>query len=57
MFRNMATAAKTAEGKVSLDYAVQGKLNKDMKPIFPSLSGGGVLSVKDVKMKGFKMFN
>jgi AsmA protein len=28
-----------------------------MKPIFPSLTGGGVLSVKDVKMKGFKMFN
>ncbi|WP_366185621.1 AsmA family protein [Flavobacterium ovatum] len=57
MFRNMATAAKSAEGIVSLDYAVKGKMNQDMKPIYPSLSGGGKLSVKDVKMKGFKMFN
>jgi AsmA protein len=57
LFRTMATAAKSAEGQVSLDYAVKGKLNKEMKPIFPSLTGGGVLSVKDVKMKGFKMFN
>ncbi|GIZ07876.1 hypothetical protein FUMI01_06030 [Flavobacterium sp. UMI-01] len=57
MFRNMASAAKSAQGIVSLDYAVKGKLNQDMKPVYPSLSGGGVLSVKDVKMKGFKMFN
>ena len=57
MFRNMASAAKSAQGIVSLDYAVKGKLDKEMKPIYPSLSGGGVLSVKDVKMKGFKMFN
>ncbi|AWG20923.1 hypothetical protein FFWV33_04885 [Flavobacterium faecale] len=57
MFRNMASAAKSAQGIVSLDYAVKGKLNQDMKPIYPSLSGGGILSVKDVKMKGFKMFN
>jgi len=57
MFRKMATAAKSAQGIVSLDYAVKGKLNQDMKPIYPSISGGGVLSVKDVKMKGFKMFN
>ncbi|MCW2121099.1 AsmA-like C-terminal region-containing protein [Flavobacterium sp. 7A] len=57
MFRNMASAAKSAQGIVSLDYAVRGKLDQDMKPIYSSLSGGGILSVKDVKMKGFKMFN
>ncbi|MCG9792070.1 AsmA family protein [Flavobacterium algicola] len=57
MFRNMASAAKSAEGIVSLDYAVKGKLNQDMQPIYPSLSGGGILSVQDVQMKGFKMFN
>ncbi|MGA9638989.1 MAG: AsmA family protein [Flavobacterium sp.] len=57
MFRNMASAAKSAQGIVSLDYAVKGKLNQDMKPIYSSLTGGGVLSVKEVKMKGFKMFN
>ena len=57
MFRDMAPAAKTAEGVVSLDYNVGGYLDKNMKPIYPSLKGGGVLSVKKVKMKGFKLFN
>lgn len=57
MFREMVSAAESAEGIVSLDYKVSGKLNNQMQPIYPSLSGGGTLSVKDVKMKGFKMFN
>lgn len=57
MFREMVSAAESAEGIVSLDYKVAGKLNDQMQPIYPSLSGGGMLSVKDVKMKGFKMFN
>lgn len=57
MFRDMVTAAKTAQGIVSLDYAVSGYLNQDMKPIYPSLKGKGTLSVKAVKMKGFKLFN
>jgi len=56
MFREMASAAESAEGIVSLDYKVAGKLNSQMQPIYPSLSGGGILSVKNVKMKGFKMF-
>ncbi len=56
MFREMATAAENAEGKVSLDYKVGGKLNGNMMPIYPSLIGGGTLSVKQVKMKGFKLF-
>ena len=57
MFREMASAAESAEGIISLDYKVTGKLNDQMQPIYPSLVGGGTLSVKDVKMKGFKMFN
>jgi len=57
MFREMASAAENAEGIVSLDYKVKGKLDGNMTPIYPSLSGGGTLSVKNVKMKGFKMFN
>ncbi len=56
MFREMASAAQSAEGIVSLDYKVAGKLNSQMMPIYPSLKGGGMLSVKNVKMKGFKMF-
>jgi len=57
MFKEMASAAESAEGIVSLDYQIGGKLNADMSPIYPSLEGGGVLSVKKVKMKGFKMMN
>ena len=56
LFREMASAAKNAEGIISLDYQVAGKLDGNMQPIYPSLVGGGTLSVKNVKMKGFKMF-
>ena len=56
MFREMATAAEKAQGKVSLNYKVGGKLDGNMQPIYPSLVGGGILSVKEVKMRGFKMF-
>lgn len=56
MFREMATAAQSAEGIITLDYKVAGILDANMAPIYPSLTGGGVLSVKKVKMKGFKLF-
>ncbi|MCF6129184.1 hypothetical protein L1S35_05820 [Flavobacterium sp. AS60] len=56
LFREMASAAENAEGIISLDYKVAGKLDGNMQPIYPSLVGGGTLSVKKVKMKGFKMF-
>ncbi len=55
IFRDMATSAASAQGVVSLDYALKGKLNDAMMPIYPSLVGGGVLSIKQVKMKGFKL--
>lgn len=57
LFHDMATAAASADGIVSLDYSLKGKLNETMYPIYPSLEGGGVLSVKAVKMKGFKLFS
>ena len=53
----MATAAASAQGIVSLDYKVKGKLDGNMQAIYPSLEGGGILSVKKVKMKGFRLFN
>ncbi|WP_162126495.1 AsmA family protein [Flavobacterium phycosphaerae] len=56
LFREMATAAESAEGIISLDYNVAGILDNNMQPIYPSLTGGGTLSVKKVKMKGFKLF-
>jgi AsmA protein len=56
LFHDLATAAASAHGIVSLDYNLKGKLDANMHPVFPSLEGGGTLSVKQVKMKGFKLF-
>jgi AsmA protein len=57
IFRKMASAAEKAQGIVSLDYQLKGRLNGNMEPVYPSLVGGGTLSVKDVKVRGLKMFN
>lgn len=57
MFREMVTAARHAQGRVSLEYQLKGKLNSAMQPVYPSLEGGGVLSVKNVKLKGFRLMN
>lgn len=56
IFRKMASAAEKAQGIVSLDYQLKGRLNGNMEPVYPSLTGGGTLSVKDVKVRGLKMF-
>ncbi len=56
LFRDMATSAKSAEGLVSLDYKLNGRLNSNMQPVYPSLKGGGVLSVKKIKLHGLKLF-
>jgi AsmA protein len=57
VFRKMASTAEKAQGIVSLDYQLKGRLNENMDPVYPSLAGGGTLSVKDVKLRGLKMFN
>lgn len=57
LFREIVTAAESAEGIVSLDYKLAGILDENMMPIYPSLRGNGVLSVSKVKMKGFKLMN
>ncbi|EDO26685.1 predicted protein [Nematostella vectensis] len=57
MFKEIVTAAENAEGIVSLDYKLKGVLNQNMEPVLPSLEGNGTLSVKQVKMKGFKLLN
>ncbi|WP_394773672.1 AsmA-like C-terminal region-containing protein [Flavobacterium sp.] len=57
VFRKMASAAEKAQGIVSVDYQLKGRLNGNMDPVYPSLVGGGTLSIKDVKMRGLKMFN
>lgn len=57
LFHDMMPMAATAQGIISLDYSLKGDLNAAMYPVFPSLSGGGVLSLKDVQIKKFKLFN
>ena len=53
----MATAAGSAEGIVSLDYTLKGKLDANMMPVYPSLEGGGALSVKNIQMKNYKLMS
>lgn len=57
LFREIVSAAEKAEGIVSLDYKISGVLDNNLQPIMPSLIGGGILTVKNVKMKGFKLLN
>jgi len=57
MIRDLASSAGKAEGIVSLDYSLKGRLNADMYPVLPSLEGGGTVSVKKVKFYGLKLFN
>jgi AsmA protein len=57
IFKKMASAAEKAQGIVSLDYQLKGRLNGNMEPVYPSLDGGGTLSIKNVKVRGLKMFN
>lgn len=56
LFRDMASSAKHAEGLISLDYRIAGKLNSNMMPVYSSLRGSGVLSAQKIKMHGFKLF-
>ncbi|MDP4286165.1 MAG: AsmA family protein [Bacteroidota bacterium] len=55
LFHDMATSASKMEGIVSLKYQLSGKLDADMHPVYPSLKGGGILSLQNVKVKGLKL--
>jgi AsmA protein len=57
LFREMATSASKVKGIVGLSYQLSGRLNDEMYPIFPSIKGGGTLTLKDVKLAGFRMIN
>ena len=57
MFHDMVTAAEKAQGIISVDYNVKGDLNGNMGPIYESLEGGGTLNLRDVKVKGLKLFD
>ncbi|MVT10282.1 AsmA family protein [Chitinophaga tropicalis] len=57
LFHDMASSAASASGIVGLDYHVNGRLDENMRVVYPSLKGEGVLSLKKIKIKGFKLFN
>ena len=56
LFHDLASSASKAQGIISLDYQLAGRLDGNMRPIYPSLKGGGTLSVSKVKVKGMKLF-
>jgi len=57
LFHDLASSAAKAQGIISLDYQLGGRLDDNMHPVYPSLKGGGVLSVSKVKVKGLKLFS
>ncbi len=57
LFHDMAGSASKAQGIISLDYNLAGKLDGNMFPVYPSLKGGGTLSVSKVKVKGLRLFS
>ena len=57
LFHDLASSASKAQGIISLNYQLTGRLDGNMHPVYPSLKGGGVLSVSKVKMKGLRLFS
>ena len=56
LFRDLASSAAKARGIISLDYRLAGRLDGNMHPVYPSLKGGGTLSLSKVKIKGMRLF-
>jgi len=57
IFHDLAASAAKAQGIISLDYQLAGRLDGNMRPVYPSLKGGGVLTIAKVKVKGLKLFS
>lgn len=57
LFREMAPAAESGSGQVSLKYQLQGTLNQEMYPNMKSIKGSGDLILENIQFKGFKLFN
>lgn len=57
MFHDMVTAAEKAQGIISVDYKIKGDLDGNMGPIYESLEGAGTINLRDVKIKGLKLFD
>lgn len=57
LFRELASAAEKAYGKVSMDYQLEGDLGADMFPKMKTIKGEGNFTLEDIKFLGFKVFN
>ena len=57
MIRTMMPSAATVKGVIGLHYKLAGKLDSTMMPVYPSLHGGGSLTVQQASLKGFKLMN
>ncbi|NMH28150.1 AsmA family protein [Flavobacterium silvaticum] len=57
MFKELATSAGNAQGIISVDYKLKGVLDGNMNPVYNSLEGNGVVSLKKIKVKGLKLFS
>ena len=56
LFHDLASSAADAQGIISIDYTLSGRLDGNMRPVYPSLKGGGTIVLSKVKVKGMKMF-
>ncbi|HSB93332.1 MAG TPA: AsmA-like C-terminal region-containing protein [Flavitalea sp.] len=57
MFQTMMPSAATVKGVIGMKYEISGSLNDSMMPVYPSLKGGGELTVRKASLKGFKLMN
>ncbi|NNV55562.1 AsmA family protein [Limnovirga soli] len=57
LFHDMASAAAKVKGQVSLDYTLKGNLDANMYPVYPTLKGGGTLTLEKVQVSGLKLFS
>ncbi len=56
MVKEMMSSAANTKGIVSLDYALKGKLDDDMMPVYPSIKGKGALTLENLQVNGMKLF-
>lgn len=55
LFKELFATAANMEGLVSIDYEVKSLLNGEMKPLLPSVVGGGTIKLEEVKVLGLKV--
>lgn len=57
LLQTVATSLAKVKGTVQLNYTLSGLLNNEMQPILPTVKGKGALTLSNVKVYGFKLFN